>query len=256
MIGIYKITSPTNKVYIGQSLDIGKRFNSYKSLHCKSQPIIYKSLKKYGIDKHKFEIICECEVNELNNKERYYQDAFSATGKNGLNCRLTASSDRSGKFSDETKLKMSEAFKGRKHSEESKLKMSKTQKGKKLSEESKLKMSEARKGKKLSDETKIKMSEARKGKKLSDETKIKMRKPKTEESKLKMSEARKGIVFSKEHKEKLSEAKKKIILNLETGIFYIGAKEASESVNIKHRTLENQLNGTSPNKTSLIYTSF
>ena len=239
MIGIYKITSPTNKVYIGQSLDIGKRFNSYKSLHCKSQPIIYKSLKKYGIDKHKFEIICECEVNELNNKERYYQDAFSATGKNGLNCRLTASSDRSGKFSDETKLKMSEAFKGRKHSEESKLKMSKTQKGKKLSEESKLKMSEARKGKKLS-----------------DETKIKMRKPKTEESKLKMSEARKGIVFSKEHKEKLSEAKKKIILNLETGIFYIGAKEASESVNIKHRTLENQLNGTSPNKTSLIYTSF
>jgi len=35
MIGIYKITSPSNKVYIGQSINIEKRFKSYKRYDCK-----------------------------------------------------------------------------------------------------------------------------------------------------------------------------------------------------------------------------
>lgn len=134
MIGIYKITSPTNKVYIGQSVDIEKRFLKYKNLNCKRQPAIYNSLKRYGIDKHKFEIICECDIIELNDKERYYQDAFSATGVNGMNCKLTTSSDRSGKLSEETKRKMSNSKKGNKnnlnkiYSEESKIKMSEAKK--------------------------------------------------------------------------------------------------------------------------------
>ena len=54
MIGIYKITSPTNKIYIGQSIDIENRFTKYKSLDCKNQVRLYNSLKKYGFDKHKF----------------------------------------------------------------------------------------------------------------------------------------------------------------------------------------------------------
>jgi len=33
--GIYKITSPTNKVYIGQSTNILFRFRAYKRLNCK-----------------------------------------------------------------------------------------------------------------------------------------------------------------------------------------------------------------------------
>jgi predicted GIY-YIG superfamily endonuclease len=44
MIGIYKITSPTNKVYIGQSLDIEKRFVNYKGLFCKQQTKLYNCL--------------------------------------------------------------------------------------------------------------------------------------------------------------------------------------------------------------------
>lgn len=32
MVGIYKITSPTNKIYIGQSKNIRKRFNNYQNL--------------------------------------------------------------------------------------------------------------------------------------------------------------------------------------------------------------------------------
>lgn len=37
LIGIYKITSPSNKVYIGQSTDLYSRFYIYKKLHCKKQ---------------------------------------------------------------------------------------------------------------------------------------------------------------------------------------------------------------------------
>ena len=49
MIGIYKITSPNNKVYIGQSVDIEKRLKRYKNLNCKKQSKIYNSLNKYGV---------------------------------------------------------------------------------------------------------------------------------------------------------------------------------------------------------------
>lgn len=110
MIGIYKITSPSKKIYIGQSIDIERRFYMYKRLHqCKSQIALYNSFKKYGAENHKFEVLSECEESELNDKERYYQDAFSVLSKGGLNCRLTTTSDRSGKMSVESRKKMSDA---------------------------------------------------------------------------------------------------------------------------------------------------
>lgn len=107
MIGIYKITSPTKKVYIGQSIDIEKRFLTYKKLTCKGQTILYRSLKKHGFNKHVFEIVCECEISDLNNKERYYQELYSAIGLSGMNCQLVDTKNEKRIFSEETKLKMS-----------------------------------------------------------------------------------------------------------------------------------------------------
>lgn len=107
MIGIYKITSPTNKIYIGQSLDIEKRFVNYKGLFCKQQTKLYNSLLKYGVDNHKFEILEECSVDLLNERERYYQDYYNVLSVNGLNCWLTKTNDKSGLLSNEIKQKMS-----------------------------------------------------------------------------------------------------------------------------------------------------
>ena len=109
MIGIYKITSPTKKVYIGQSIDIKRRFLHYKLLDCKAQKKLYNSFVKYKVEKHKFEVLQECEMHELNDIERYYQDVYSAVGKGGLNLKLTNTSDKSGRLSDETKKKIGEA---------------------------------------------------------------------------------------------------------------------------------------------------
>lgn len=107
MIGIYKITSPTKKVYVGQSIDIEKRFSIYKRLTCKGQIKLYNSFVKHGVENHLFEILCECNIHELNEKERYYQDLYSCVGKNGLNLKLTKTTDRNCQISNETKLKIS-----------------------------------------------------------------------------------------------------------------------------------------------------
>lgn len=112
MIRIYKITSPTGKVYIGQSNNIERRFYSYSRLHnCKSQIVLYRSFLKYGVKEHNFEVLEECLEIELNNKERHYQDLFDVIGINGLNCKLTRSSDRSGKMSNEAKINLSNSRK-------------------------------------------------------------------------------------------------------------------------------------------------
>jgi group I intron endonuclease len=69
-IGIYKIISPTGKIYIGQSKNIYFRWdNHYQKLRCEEQYKLYNSLKKYGPENHKFEIVEECSVGLLNEKE-------------------------------------------------------------------------------------------------------------------------------------------------------------------------------------------
>lgn len=237
MIGIYKITSPTKKVYIGQSVDIEKRLKKYKILDCKRQLIIYNSLKKHGVEKHKFEIICECDISELNEKERYYQDLYCVLGKGGLNCRLTKSSDRSGLLSEETKEKCRKASTGKKASLETILKMKAFMKGKylgvKKSEDHKKKIGLSNLGKNLgkkhSKETKSKMSIAKKGK-MKDSHKEKLRVLNIGN---KYSLGRK---ISDLHKEKIS----KKILDTKTGIIYKSIKSASIELCIKYSTLKYQ----------------
>jgi group I intron endonuclease len=87
IIGIYKITNPKDKVYIGQSINISRRFGEYKRMNCSQQPKIYNSLKKYGSEKHKFEILEECILKQLNEKELYWKLYYNSINK-GLNCEL------------------------------------------------------------------------------------------------------------------------------------------------------------------------
>lgn len=72
--GIYRITSPSGRVYIGQSKNISHRWNQYKyyyeSINCKS--LIYRSLHKYGYNTHKFEIIELCEESALSEREKFW----------------------------------------------------------------------------------------------------------------------------------------------------------------------------------------
>lgn len=81
--GIYKITNlKTDECYIGQSLDIYKRWSD----HCKAglgidTPVgnkLYKSIQQYGLQNFTFELICECPKQELNEKEKYFIELYQS----------------------------------------------------------------------------------------------------------------------------------------------------------------------------------
>jgi len=127
MIGIYKITSPSNKVYIGQSINVENRWKYfYRTLNCKAQPKLFNSLKKYGWEQHKFEIIEECTKEQLNEKEIYWGNFYNVLTE-GLNCKL---GEGKGACSKETKQKMSKARLGKKDTQETKIKKSNSLKNK------------------------------------------------------------------------------------------------------------------------------
>lgn len=140
IMGIYKITSPSNKIYIGSSMNIRSRFLRYKNLHCKEQHKIYRSILKYGWDSHTFEIIEKCEFENLYNRERYWQEFYDCIGKNGLNCCYVNTDEKPLLISDETKRKLSEKNKGKKMSEENKKKLAERMKNTIMKDSTKEKM--------------------------------------------------------------------------------------------------------------------
>lgn len=101
--GIYKITSPSNKVYIGQSVGIEYRISSYKKEKgsVEGQVRLYNSLKKHGWVNHSFEIIEECLEEDLNCRERHWQEFYDVVGENGLNCSLTQCGEARKVYSDD-----------------------------------------------------------------------------------------------------------------------------------------------------------
>lgn len=145
-IGIYKITSPSGKIYIGQSINIEVRWKKYKDSINHNQRKIYRSIKKYGYESHVFEIIEECNIEELDYKEFIYkQELINTIGwKNVLFCNLK--DGKGGKRSKATRDKISKSNKGKKYSIETKLKMSESRKKRIISKETGDKISKSKKG--------------------------------------------------------------------------------------------------------------
>lgn len=116
MIGIYKITSPSGKIYIGQSIFIEARISKYRTAKCKSQNKLYNSILKYGWDNHQFKVIHELPKEAtrdlLDEYERLYLDLYTQCGVSLLNIRAGG---YTGRLNQSSILKMSEARKGEKN---------------------------------------------------------------------------------------------------------------------------------------------
>ena len=218
MIGIYKILSPSGKIYIGQSVNIERRFKWHKKNTAKCNSKLANSFKKYGADNHLFEVVEECLVSELNEKERYWQDYYDVLN-GGLNLLLTKTHDKSGYASIEVRVKLSELRKGKKHSPERNLKNSLSKLGVKHSEERKEINRKSHTGLKTKESTKEKLRI-------------------------------KGLEINKN--DSIRFACGKLILNTQTGIFYPGLVPASESVGMNRNTLSAYLTGKCKNKTDFI----
>lgn len=152
---IYKITNNINsKVYIGQTIEsLNKRWkrHNWMCTQKRNAMIITSALIKYGETNFKIEEIDTAEnLDELNNKEKYYISFYNSISPNGYNIQSGGNNFR---MSEETKLKISIANTGKKRTEETRNKLSVSHKGFVVTNETKRKLSETNKGKKPSDNT-------------------------------------------------------------------------------------------------------
>lgn len=168
MIGtIYKLTSPSNKCYIGQTINLVERKrtlynpNKYYSGHR-----LDNAIKKYGIENFQYEIIIQIVESskeklreKLDELEKVYIEKYDSYN-NGYNMTLGGSGSNGCFQTEESKRKISEKAKGRKGS----------MLGRHLTEEQKNKISNFAKtrtgeknpfyGKTHSEETKLKIGKA------------------------------------------------------------------------------------------------
>lgn len=214
--GIYMIISPSAKVYIGQAKNIKKRLTAYKNGRCKNQHKIIASLLKYGYENHFVTVNEYCPIEQLNERERYWQEQYEVLGIYGLNCQLVNTSELKQVHSYETRQKIGEHKKGKsfvemygvEKADEIRKQISKGSKGRVVSDETKKKMSEWQKGKEkkpLTAEHKKNIGIGVKGKRvyhpLSEETKRKIA------EKSKGNTRRLGKAHSDETKQKIREAR-------------------------------------------------
>ncbi len=234
IIGIYKIVSPSGKIYIGQSRDCMSRKSEHRRVRCKKQQRLYRSLKKYGWAAHKFEIIHYCTIDQLNYLEAEYVMMYNTFNTaHGLN--LMPGGGHSVSLSEETKLKISIAGKGRKHSEQTKQNISKGLKGHKLTEETKNKISLSHIGKTVSKETREKYSILRMGNKYA------LGKKHAEGSKTKIP------------RYNGSNANAKMVIDMSTGEVYSSAKEVAIKIGVNYQAFKSKLNGANRNNTNFKY---
>ena len=86
MIGIYKITNvKNNKIYVGQSNDIYRRFYEHQTKGESSRIPVDVAIQKYGKDSFIYEVLEECDITELNQKETFWIRKLNAI-KDGYNC--------------------------------------------------------------------------------------------------------------------------------------------------------------------------
>lgn len=213
--GIYKITSPSGKIYVGQTWRMGRRRTAYKMLSCKPQKILYNSLVKFGFDNHKFEIVCilpdDITQSVLDEYEIFVYNQFKEAGYRMMNIKEPGSK---GKHSEETKRLIALSKIGKPLTQEHKDKLSKRATGNKYCL-----------GRILSDKTKEKMSLLKKGK------------PAPEYAKRTIKIA--------------SEARKKPVIQLSlSGIFikeWPSATEAGKGVNRERSNITAAINGRARN---------
>lgn len=217
LIGIYKITNPEGKIYIGYSTDLQRRETQYSVNNLSTQILLKESITNYSWSNHKFDILEYCSSDKLKIREKYWIE-FYKSYQNGLNMNKGGGGPLN--HSKETKTKMSkpkpEGF-GKIISDIKKGKLNP-----KLSLFKKGKPSSFT-GKKHTSETKQIMSQYRIGKTYEElfgeeESKI---------QKYNKSLPRKG----------------KDIECINNGIIYTSIKEASFNLNISERSISNILTG-------------
>lgn len=258
MTGIYCIENQKNgKKYIGQAVDIERRFKLHKSKlrngkH--SNEHLQRAWNKYGEPAFLFYVIELCDKSSLSEKEIYYISLLK-TYDNGYNMTFGGEGTRGYFHTDEYKEHMRKLSIGRTFSDETLQKMSDAKRGKATqykSQETKIsaykKVSEKLKGKEFTDEHKANISKAKKGKspwnkglKFPPEAHPMYGKHLSESAKQKISCANKGRTRTKQ--ERLACAKK--VLCVDTNELFTSITDAAKKYGVSIYAISNVLRGKS-----------
>jgi group I intron endonuclease len=167
MTGVYKITSPSNRIYVGSSISINDRLTNYRNGHLQYQRKLNASFNKYTTKAHTFELLEICCKENVRQRERFHCLKYDVLGEFGLNLKIPHENDGYGSVSEETRKKLSEARTGEKNAMYGKIGELSPNFGKKGSEEKRRKLSLANSkekhplyGKKHSEETIKKMKDS------------------------------------------------------------------------------------------------
>ena len=141
---IYKMTSPSGKIYIGQTQCLYKRFQDYRKP--KANEYLMNAILKYGLENITVEILEKNVLLDLlDEREQFYLDTLQPFGNIGYNICREASTTRGRKRPKEEmqgsidymtgRFGELNHFYGKTHSEESKQKQRDAKLGKKQSKE-------------------------------------------------------------------------------------------------------------------------
>lgn len=106
--GIYKIENKINgKVYIGQSVDVYRRLKKHIWEIGSNNNVLYKAFRKYGIENFTYELIEECDIDKLDEREIYYIKKYNsyieAENSNGYNLNIGGGVNRGWNPSEENR---------------------------------------------------------------------------------------------------------------------------------------------------------
>ena len=239
MVGLYLIRNLHNgKVYVGQSVNIERRFRNHKSRTFSTdyETPLYKAFQKYGIENFSFEILEECTKEELDEKEMFYIAKYKSTQKEFGYNMTEGGKGYSGTHTEEHTRKVADAQRGKPKpspTAETLAKRSASLRGLKKPKSFSEKMSIIHKGKMISEEQRQKISQALKGRKLSAEHIEKLKGKHTQ--------------HTEETRQKISDKISKAILQYDkSGAFikeYKNAREASAETGANFTSISSCCNG-------------
>jgi len=158
---VYMLKSPSNKVYVGKTINVANRFKQHKYASTRTEGYaIFHALKKYGWDNFTKTILETFEDDvtnkQMSDRETYWIKEKKAFGPNGYNLTEGGEGSFGRVVSAETRAKMGKASigntwtKGIRHSAEARANMKKAQRQRidNMSKEERVELS-----KKLSEQT-------------------------------------------------------------------------------------------------------
>jgi group I intron endonuclease len=243
MICIYKITCiNNNKVYIGSSSNIKNRWFRHKSnlkYNC-SNPNLQNSYNKYGFNSLLFEVIEECNINDLIERETFWANKYRNDGIELFNIgEFIENPTRGTKLSEHRLQELRDKFKGDKNPSFGRVWIYKDELVKYVKKEDLIYYEKLGYVKGLSKSHKLKISKKQKeiGRTMTEHNKeilkIINKKPKSKEHKLNLSNSRKLIYGVK-------------ILCEETNEIFNSYIDAAKKFNISYQAIRQSIknNGT------------